>query len=395
MNKTRQPDFQSSVTPLLQEAVEGVPSDMDLRSRISRRLADSERQHVTLTGSRLSAYLHHPRRRPAVITAVTLLTLVALSAFTIARPLIFSWLGDSGTKTISIKDSMLIDKAVTSQGVTLRLEQGYADAARIALTIHVNASGASGLVIPQLNTMHLTDGHGNTYSAITSAQVGGDGLLEFSPLPSAELGSTQTLTLDVQVMETGLTPKFVAGPWDITFQLQPHKGRSITLTQHPVVQNGIALQPMRLDLGPAGVRLLVRVSGLQPDTSLFSLMHFARLGGDTITGCPPAQSTCFGGGTIADGAPLQLQGPGNQALALSWVEVVNSETQVGYRPSGTAVVGQSGSALLEFLFFTPLHTTQGTVHLTIGSMPVGVESPSSTKSDQMIPGPWLFDIALS
>src|SRR5260221_8440986 len=68
-----------------------------------------------------------------------------------------------------------------------------------------------------------------------------------------------------------------------------------------------------------GVRLLVRVSGLPPDASLFSLTHFNSHDSDIVP-CPPGEHMCAsGGGGATKGARMQLLGPDGQAPTPAWV----------------------------------------------------------------------------
>ena len=116
-----------------------------------------------------------------------------------------------------------------------------------------------------------------------------------------------------------------------------------------------------------GVRLLVRVSGLPPDASLFSLTHFNSRASD-IVACPPGEHMCAsGGGGVTDGARMQLVGPDGQTLTPAQISVVSPPPSDDV-PIAQQSIGPAGTAELQFLFFSPLHATRGTAHLSFDQM---------------------------
>jgi hypothetical protein len=381
------------VVHLLREAAETIPQDTNLLPRLQQHLVAA----TTKSGdsSRSIIQLHTIPRWGYLAVSGVLIAGLLLSAFTFARPLILSWFGDQGLKGLSLQNATLVNRTVTAQGFTVRLEQVYADAARTVLTMQVSSSGAN-QATPRLDTTYLADSQGRRYPLLTSSQVQGDGLFEFVPLPNESLNAQQTLTLVIQEMFPGSAAPPVTGPWQITFHVQPRNGRSIPLTLTPQIHTGVAIQPERLDLAPAGIRLVVRISGLKDDTSLATLANFAEQSGDIIVGCPPGSDSCVSTGSTSNGALLQLRGPDGTVLMPNWVVVQDKSAQgVGSIPGAGQVVGSSGSAVLEFLFSQPFHTTQGTVHLAIDQLHLASGSASSQAPEQIASGPWMFDFPLS
>ncbi|HEX8033209.1 MAG TPA: hypothetical protein VF510_05145, partial [Ktedonobacterales bacterium] len=77
-------------------------------------------------------------------------------------------------------------------------------------------------------------------------------LAEFEPMALDKLGSSQTLTLTLPSMRSGGSPAgpgvAIAGPWEVTLQITPQLGRSITFDQALVVHDGVAMQPLQQQL---------------------------------------------------------------------------------------------------------------------------------------------------
>jgi len=250
-------------------------------------------------------------------------------------------------------------------------------------------------VSPRADMTYLVDSQGRRYAVLAATQVDGEGLLEFIPLGSDALRSEQTLTLVVQGMIPTGTGSPITGPWHISFQLRPQAARSITFAATPMTRDGVTMQPERLDLTPAGARLLVRMSGLAADTSLFGLTRFVQHGADSVVGCPPGSSTCVTSSSTSEGALLRLQGPSQQVLEPSSVAVVGPGTSdVGAIPTASQTVGPSGSVLIEVLFFTPLHATSGTARLTIDQLALRSTQVNASGQEQVVTGPWTFEFAL-
>lgn len=400
-----QHEIERLATTILHEAANEIPEDVDLRARLHARLAAAAQSATANTArgaQRAPGLRRAPTQTPAFAFgryhAVTLLLVAAvlISGFAFARPLILEWFGDSALKGLSLQDATTINRSVTAHGITLTLEQGYADAARTALTMRIRMDSSTHMAGPDLGAMRLTDARGNLYKAITGAQIQGDGLFEFTPLRSDEMGTTQTMTLDVGAFFVEESGAPVSGPWSVTFQLRSRPAQSVAFTSLAQTHHGIEVAPLRLDRAPSGVRLLVRISGLAPDTSLFSLTHFVRRG-DDIFGCPPGSNVCMGGsGGTSDGALLQLKTASGQALTPAWIGVAEAPATGGAAsasPSSTDAVGTSGSAVLEFLFFTPLDSRAHAAYLTLNQIRVAAVGPTST--ERSIDGPWTFTLPLA
>jgi hypothetical protein len=394
-------EHQHRLTALLTEAAEQVPADVDLRPRLHARLRAAPIAAAPAAFRPGAPLARRPvwQQRRAVLAAGLLATLFVFSAFALARPLVLSWFGDSSLKAIALQYGTTIDRAATAQGVTLRLREGYADAARTVLTMRISASGATHPPGPWLPSLRLVDAQGRVSHAFAGSQFNNDALFEFLPLPSDTLGSLQSLTLVVGEMERmsdtpGSGPSLIAGPWQIAFQLQPQAGQVVALSVLPEEHAGARIQPERLDLTPAGVRLLVRVSGLPPDASLVSLTHFNSRDSDSdIVACPPGEHVCgSGGGDVTDGARMQLVGPDGQTLTPAWISVVSPPPRVDI-PIAQQSIGPAGTAELQFLFFSPLHTTRGIAHVSFDQMRFASTSASASP-EQIAPGPWTFDLPL-
>lgn len=398
---------------LLRETAEQVSQEVDLRQRIAARLlaqpgptqANHHRQHMPHNAGDqpMNQPMPRPRlaalqSRPALLMAALIAVLVLASAFAFARPLVLSWFGDSSLQSIALQDGTPINRSVKVQGVTLTLDDGYADAARTVLTMHFDSGDTKREFSPAPDIRpRLVDAQGTVYTPFASSQLNEDALMEFSPLPSDALGTPQELTFVIDEMSSNPSnPQnqgaIVTGPWQIAFQLTPQAGHAIALDVAPETHGGITLQPERLDLTPAGVRLLVRESGLPPDTVVFSVKHFATHL-DDILACPPGQGVCGSLGGSGDGARMQLAAPGGQTLVPGWVNVVSPAPQDGV-PINQQAVGPSGTAEIEFLFFSPVKDPRGTARVTFDEVRFASATGPSAP-EQSIPGPWSFTLSLA
>src|SRR5579863_8272796 len=170
-------------------ADEAVPADLDLMPAIARRLrtATPALERTTRRTVRLPRWAY-----PAA--AVVLLFTLVVSAFTWARPFIFSWLGTPGLETATFQHATNVNRSVTVNGVTLHVEQAYADAALTAVTFRLSgAHGESNQI--ELDVEPLLIGADQArYGAVTGAGLNGEYLQEFAPLPLDQLSTPQTLT---------------------------------------------------------------------------------------------------------------------------------------------------------------------------------------------------------
>lgn len=403
------------VGELLADAADAVPPDLELRRQVFARLyettmpaptaraaADRARSngHVASTAPLPVPGNRRPRRGRLALAGGLVAALLVFSAFAFARPLMLSWFGDSSLRQVALQDGTLINRSATAQGITVHLEEGYADAARTVLTMQITGGDDTRHPpSPFMPDVQVVDASGNSYGAIGGQGFNQDWLFEFLPLPTDVLGTQQSLTLTIgQMQQTADNPTPVDNPittipglWQIDFQLRPQAGRVIPLDVAPEMHGGITLQPELLALGPAGVRLTVRVTGLPADTSVFSLMHFQRRT-DEIVACPPGEHVCgaSGGGT-SDGSLMQLRGPDGQTMLPAWIAVTSPAPQPGVT-IGQQMVGPSGAAELEFLFFAPLHATSGTAHANFDSVRMASTNPNA--DERIIPGPWSFALPL-
>lgn len=387
------------VAKLLREMTEDIPGDIDLQTRVRQRLAlvrqGSSSQARRSTHARMSMQRRLVPRWGYLMGSAIVLVGLLFSAFAFARPLIFSWLGDNGLRGISLQNATLVDRAVTVQGITIRVEQAYADAARTALTMRIQVPQGHQMVTPRIDTAYLLDEHGHRYAVLTGTQVDGESLFEFIPLPISVLSSEQRLTLLVQTVLPTVGSIPISGPWQVSFQVYPQAGRSITLAVPPVSQGKVTMRPERLDLTAAGVRLVLRINGLARDTSLLDVTHFAHHGSDTIVGCPPNSHTCVTSSSTSGGALLQLEGADGQIIEPSWILAIDpTAPDVGVIPNASQVVGASGTALIEILFATPLHVAHGTAHLTIDELHLQSSQVDIGGKEQMASGPWRFALTL-
>ena len=381
------------VAHLIRTLADGTPKSVDLLPRIHQQLTSSSAG--SSNGMSFFAHLQAVPRWSYMVVSMVLVAGLLFSGFAFARPLIFSWLGDNGLRGISLQGADHVGSTVTNNNITVQVEQVYADAARTAITMRLQAPHEQGAVTPRLDQTYLLDSQGHRYAALTGAQVNGEGLFEFIPLPLDALDTEQSLTLAVESVfpSSGISP--ITGPWQVHFKVHPQPARSITFAEAPDAQSGVTVQPIRLDLTPAGARLLVRLSGLASDTSLFGLTEFAQHGGDAIVGCPPNTSMCVDSHSTSDGALLHLQGPDKQVLEPSWVVAIDpGSSDVGFLPKAPQTVDPDGSALIEVLFFTPLRATKGAALLTIDQLALRSAQLDANGQEQIVNGPWSFTLPL-
>jgi hypothetical protein len=410
-------NLERQLPTLLHDAAEQVRPDVDVRQQIAAQLLAHTREaqtegvaqtnHVAAAPTLFDGGAGHPRqswqgghrRRPRLVAASLISMLLLVPAVAVARPLVLSWFGDQSLQQVALQDGTPIHKAVTVQGVTMMVEDGYADAARTVLTMQITSSGggANDSYGPSLPSTRLVDAAGTSHAAFTGSQLNRDALFEFLPLPTGMLGTPQPLTLVIDAMQRstgGPTPHetTVNGPWQITFLLKPQAGRVIALDVAPQTYGGVTLQPEELDLTPAGVRLLVRESGLPSDTSLFSVKHFATHQ-DDIVACPPGQQVCASLSGTSDGANMHISAGSAQTLVPGWVNVVNPPPEDGV-PIGQQPIGPAGTVEIEFLFFAPIKTTQGPARVIFDDVRYASDMTSSAP-EQTVAGPWSFTVPLS
>ena len=391
----RHHDLEEHVERLFHNAAEGVPPDLDLAPHIIRHASLHPQPHaVSVRKSSMPGWIY------PVVAAVLVVALI-VSGFTWARPLIFQWLGNSNLEQVTLDHATTINRSVTVDGITLYVEQAYADAALTVVTFRITSAQSSKLSFHPAAEMVLVGADQTRYGSITSAGLNDEYLAEFEPMALDKLGTAQTLTLILPSMRSGGTsaelPPAIEGPWQMTFQITPQAGRSITFDQTPATHDGVTIQPLRLDLAPTGARLLIRLSGLAPNTLRFPLKHFVTH--QELGGVRPA-----GGGfsigvssqSTSDGGPLQLDGPNGQHLIPAWIALPSdlppSEQGV---PLGRQVVGPSGTVVLSVLFFTPITARNGVAHVTLDQVDVTTIDAQGNESERFRYGPWTFALPLS
>lgn len=286
---------------------------------------------------------------------------------------------------------------------SVAVTRSYADPTRTVVELQIVTPGAriphgaSSVTSPpdrlDLFNVRVRDAQGHIYwptntlpGSVFAYSAGQDvaiGYYEFDPLPESMLDAPQTLTLDIGLImlesaRSQDTASF-AGLWSAAFKVAPHAGRSVDLRVAPQTHHGITIQPLRLDIGPnasvfdglgGGERLILRVSGLAPDTVP-----------NNVTGFSTAVSLPDGGSLTSGGrlrATLLLEGQPPATVA-------------GANNRSPAVVGPSGTMDLEVIFLSPpLSHLTGTQTLSLDQIIVS--------SDERVPnvqGPWVFAIPLS
>jgi hypothetical protein len=342
-----------------------------------------------------------PRWVYLVVAAVLVIALI-ISAFTWAQPLIFQWLGSPSLQTATFDHATTVNRRVTVAGITLHVEQAYADAALTAVTFQLTSAHAARTSFDVDRASLLIGADGARYGLIIGVGLDADHLSEFEPLPLDRLGAPQTLTLVLPSVRAngpeGELGTAVTGPWQLTFQVNPQPGRSVVYDQAPVVHAGVAIQPLRLDLAPTGARLLLRISGLAPNTALFPLKHFVTH--QELGGIRPESDFGLRVGVslqgTSDGGPLELVGPGGLRLIPAWIALPStSPAGDSGLPLNRQVVGPSGSVVLSVLFFTPLSASHGSARLTLDQIDVVANPGTGTETERLAHGPWTFTLPLA
>ena len=288
----------------------------------------------------------------------------------------------------------------STSGVSVKIEalRAYADPARTFVEARLTVSGAriplgqSASSAPPDHasaSMALQDAQGHTYSSIrafgpagqfaldSAGDQAGVAVTEFEPLPESALRAPQSLTLRVtsMILNTGQRYNMqVEGAWSAMFKAPSQPARSITFHVAPQTRGGVTLQPLRLDIGSgsgapdgfdAGERLIVRVSGLPPETALHSL-------GDITT-----QATA---------ATIQ----NNQGVTNILLEGRLPSIIVGAGPFADGEVGPTGAVDLEIIYLAPrLPSLRGTQTLSVNAIRL-----ASDPDPRIVTGPWTFALRL-
>lgn len=371
-------DFTNTLRGALKRTAEDIPEQTNLlpqiRQQITRSAPPQQRKMM----------FHQKRYRlAALLVAATLL----ISGFAYITPTVFQWLGDSSLQGITLDHATTINKQITVKGITLHVDQVYADAARTAITFHLSSTASS---VPVPTYLVLTDTSGQIYPAIEGRSVNGEALAEFAPLASDTQSQVLTLTIRQMHLSNSGRGQLVAGIWQIRFPIIPLVGYSLPIASESLIHNGIAISPQRLDIAPSGTRLFVQISGLAPNTSQRALAQFAM--SRMFQGTSP-DGTGISSDAHSTGALLQLRLPNGQVLQPEWVYPVGlpDVTALG-GPTPDQEVGATGKITLEVIFYTSLQGMKGSATLTMDH--VNVSPLNGGTIPQISNGPWIFSIPL-
>lgn len=434
MSEQNTPEFEERLRVLLARAAEVIPADTDLSARVRQELVRSPRGPrgcgivgprnvlVTIAAVLVVALLAgtltfmHPGRGPIAGGVTGQPTSTATIGPTSRFPTIGATAEPSstlapltcGTNGIAgmgggvtnpdlstgnpVDHSIAVGRHASLHGITITIDRAYADATETIITYHMQTN-----INPPLPAVPvLLDAQGHRYGMISGDwTVDGVANYIFTPLPAEELGAPQTLTFYTQQMqlvdseEPGTAPgSLVEGPWKISFTLTPATGKAVDINAHPLTRNELSVQPLRIETAPVGgglleaaggVRVIVRLSGLEPSMPIGELYGF-----DTAAG--PGGSSPGCGGVI-----LELALPNGQQFAPGFVHVLEQTvptTPAEQEAAQGQTVGPSGTVDIEALFYLPIPTS---TDVTLYLNHLAAQVSGATKSQQ-ISGPWAFRI---
>ncbi len=407
-------EFEERLRSLLADTAEAIPADADLTARVLQ--ADMQGAHRTRAGGVAGAWLQWHGLVTVSAAVVVVALLAGVLAFVHPGGLLRSASGVSGASTTTmtaaptptigpfncrpmdsppaisgtlVDHSVAVGRAASLHGITITIDRAYADATQTVITYHLQTT-----INPPLPALPvLLDARGHRY-----AQVSGDwdidhgGNVIFTPLSPEELGTPQRLTFFTQQMQlsngTG-RGALVDGPWQISFTLTPATGTSQALSNAAVTHSGLTIQPLRLDVAPAGggldgaaggARVVVRISGLAPAMPLANLLSF-----DTFF------DLGSGGGYGCGGSILELAQPDGQHVVPGNIRVLGQTvpiTDAEQQPAYAETVGPSGTADVEAVFYTPIPLGAG---VTLYMDRVLAQIAGADKPGHMS-GPWTFQL---
>lgn len=411
-------EFEERLRALLADTAEAIPADADLSARVLQ--ASTQAAHHSRAGGAASAWLQWHGLMTVSAAVVVVALLAGVLAFVHPGGLLRPVGGVNSTPTSTttataaptptsalvtcpdlpsppinhatlVDHSVAVGRAASLHGITITIDRAYADASQTVISFHLQTT-----VNPPMPVLPvLRDAQGRRYEAVGNSwgvDVGGRVL--FTPLPPDELGAPQRLTFFTQQMQqsnpTG-PGAVVDGPWQISFTLTPVAGTSRALRNAPLTQNGLTIQPVRLDVAPAGggldgarggVRVVVRFSGLAPGMPLENLRNFDF----------SYDLSSVGGANSCGGAVLALAQPNGQQLAPGSVSVLGQtvpSTLAEQQASPYAqTVGPSGTAEVEAMFYTPMPPG---ANVTLYIDHVLAQVAGADKAAQ-ISGPWTFQL---
>lgn len=435
MSEQHIPEFEDRLRTLLARAAEAIPADTDLSAPVQYALTRDPRDTGNIRDAR---DMGDTRARTSVVPRPVLVTVAAVVVVALLAG-VLSFVHPGGTslrpaggvtggptttataaplpeilappcgplglgpsQTITAQPTVTetpgtpVDHAVSIgrhasvHGITITIDRAYADATQTVITYHMQTN-----VNPPLPASPvLIDAYGHRYGMISGdwdIQRGANYI--FSPLPPEELGTPLTLTFYTQQMRradpTG-PGALVDGPWQISFNLTPAAGTSHVLSTQPLTHSGLTIQPLRLDVAPAGggldgarggVRVVVRFSGLAPG------MHLAdfAMGIDTFLNLGGYESSCGGGVAVLILPDGQQMYPGVVLPLGQTVPITPAE-----QPAAQAqTVGPGGAVDLEMVFYTPIPAGTSVI-LGLEHVPAQLPGMSSVKQ---ISGPWEFRLS--
>lgn len=392
MSEQHLPDFEDRLRALLARTAEAIPAETDLTERVRQAYArDNLRRPSGAAGA-----------RPVLATVAAVMVVALLAGvLTFVRPGGAAWHAGGPTATATatsqqvmvvppdcspsglsnlpppagtVDGSVAVGRSASHHGITITIDRAYADATQTVITYQMQTT----LNPPLPVTAVLIDAQGHRYVEMAGGwDIRYGGHYIFSPLPRAELGTPQTLTFVTQQMQTiNGRGAMVDGPWEIPFSLTPAAGTSVALSIAPVTHNGLTIQPLRLDVAPAGggldgqpggARVVLRLSGLAPRMLVTDIPGFATVFVDG-DGVPTARC---GGGLLA------LVRPNGQQILPGFVQPF------------AQTVGPSGTTDLEALFYAPIQVgTSVTLYVDHASAQL-----AGTTIPQLIDGPWVFRLS--
>jgi hypothetical protein len=385
--------FEDRVRALLAHTAEAIPDDTDLTERVRQAHARAIRGMGRGIGRAAG-----PRHVLATVAAVVVVALLA-GVLTFVRPGGTGWPAGGPTATATLQQvvvmppdcgqlapdslpppygtvdhSIAVGRSASHHGITITIDRAYADATQTVITYHMQTNLNPPLPVSAV----LMDAQGHRYVELKGSWgIQSGGQYVFSPLPPEESGTPQALTFFTQQMQS-ITGReaVVDGPWEIPFTLTPAAGIAVALSNAPVTHNGLTIQPLRLDVAPAGgaldgqpggARLVVRLSGLAPSMLPSDIPSFDSVFVDG-DGVPTA--ACGGG-------LLVLVRPNGQQILPGFVQPLEQ------------TIGPSGTADVEVLFYAPM--LAGT-SLTLYVDRVGAQL-AGKDTFQWISGPWAFRLS--
>ncbi|HEX2351017.1 MAG TPA: hypothetical protein VHI51_21480 [Ktedonobacterales bacterium] len=421
INSSDAPEFEEQARRLLARYAESMPAEASVEARVRSQLSAQEPQRHTAFQWRAPRWGVDDWARGAVSLALVIVLVAGFAAVLRARQSTAQGTNVTGGKTAScakVEPNHTIKLCAEQQvGATITLGEAYADPTRTEVEIHLSLTGAklqfNGDSAPSSpagvfpGVMTLQDSQGNLYSpnefsvgfnygqetisGVLGPNTPTPGFAAFDPLPHDMLGAPQTLTL--HIASIGLqynTPQYkwtlstliMNGPWTFTFQVTPQAGRSITFNVAPQTFSGITLQPLRMDIGPkdgndfdylgGGERLVLRVSGLAPDTRR-----------STVAAMPFKFFDKLGRGAAAEGSDgLHFEGQLPASVA----------GMTAIQPASLALdpeAGASGTLDLEVIFLG-LPKVTGTQMLTINQL----ATSRSGDAVSYVKGNWSFQLPL-